>query len=174
MKQKRIIWAICTLLITGSVGAYEIKFRHTLVKMLGGQNNQISLTIKNDGTVQSEFPTFAPHAKSATTELNTKLRQQLNNQIQKLVQAKINPDVQRKLAVVKSKQAGLFYSSESDILSLEIIDDGAVIWSIELDNFHELEYHYDQLGEWQVLVDVIYDLNKVIKQQKQQLKGGEL
>jgi hypothetical protein len=173
MKIYTYIWGICALLISGSVGAYDVQFSQTLVKMLGGQNNQISLSIKNDGTIQTEFPTYAPHAKTTVAQLNIEKQQKLISHIENLIKTKANPNVQRKLAVVKSKQSGLFYSSESDVISIQIFDDERLLWTINLDNFHELEYYYEHLGEWQVLVDLIHELNEVIKEQKQQLIGGK-
>ncbi|MCF6300485.1 MAG: hypothetical protein L3J52_05140 [Proteobacteria bacterium] len=67
-----------------------------------------------------------------------------------------------KLAVVKKNlNHPLFYSSDRDLIELKLKEQGKIKWQISLNNLQELKRYYSYLGQWQVLVDLIVEMESL-------------
>jgi len=138
--------------------SYELEFSRTYNKVLH-DNNQLNMKLNSDGSVHLNYPEFHKNVRTLNFQVSaqkTSLIDQLIDQIDPKVSASV---LKNKLNVVKRiHNPPLFYSSDVDLITLKVSNNGAVLWSLSLDNFAELEKHYEWMGQWQPLLDLIIEI----------------
>ena len=150
-----LIWSL-----GASAQTYEVEYSHTLNKVMA-DDNTIQIHIMPDGQINYQWPSFSPLAqKSGQSKMLTSMST-LQSTVKQILKPKNNQNINRKLDVIKSdSNLPLFYSSEVDHYRLLIREKGQVVWEHAFDNWQVLQHHYDRLGEWQPLVDLIRQIQQ--------------
>lgn len=152
---------------------YEIDYSKTYNKIVA-ENKTLKFQIKDDGTMILSEPSFSASPSLNYTNSEKMADHSLNDLVALLLKKKTN-SIDRKLTVIKSNEPHKrFYSSEVDNYLLRVSDEGLVLFELEFSNWQELNHYYEQLGEWQVLVDLVRKVeNHVIATKSAMKKRGD-
>ncbi|MCB1583751.1 MAG: hypothetical protein KDI92_11850 [Xanthomonadales bacterium] len=169
---KKTVFLILLLFQVWAFG-YEVEFSRTYNK-ISAEHNKLSFQLQNDGTVSITNPTFNASLPVTYTSHEKLYKKNYHELIRRILDKKTN-SLSRKISLIKNQRPEYrFYSSEVDLFVLQISQDGQVLKKFEITNLQELYHYYEQLGEWQPLVDLIQDIEHTIVETKKTIKkGGE-
>ncbi len=150
---------------------YEIDYTRTYNKIVA-ENKDLKFHLNEDGAVSISVPTF--NGSSPTYFTNPqKLTNDSIERLVDLVLEKKATSLNRKLDLIKNQQTNQrFYSSDVDLYSLVILKNGETLFQMKLSNWQELKHFYEQLGEWQPLVDLLNQIENQIIATKTVMKNG--
>jgi len=124
--------------------------------------NQLIIQTDQNGNIELTFPKYHIYNGEVIKFKHDEKPQSLFTSVSDINYQWNIDDLKLKLKQIKvdTKQS-LFYSSDSDIINLSIVENDEKIWQISINNFQELKHYYQYLDEWQTLVDVIENMESL-------------
>jgi hypothetical protein len=130
---------------------------------LSVDENKLIIRSSINGDVELKFPRFHIHHGKLINykhpQKSTTIFSKLDDIIQDLSNKK-----NLELTLNNAKAASnhdLFYSSDSDIIQLSLVENERVIWQLRINNLQELKHYYPYLDRWQTLVDLIVEIESL-------------
>lgn len=165
------VFCLMLLSVTLAASSYEIELTRTYNKVLV-EENQMVVKMDATGQVNITYPEFFKDANSLAFNASVKKLAVIDGLVNQLDFNATGSMLQNKLKVIKRNQnTPLFYSSEVDLIQLVIKQDD-VVWKISLDNLAELQQHYEYMGSWQPLLDLIKEIQSWSQQALQPAVAG--
>ncbi|MCX7553035.1 hypothetical protein OS175_04030 [Marinicella sp. S1101] len=164
---------LCLLLLVVSsvASSYEIELTRTYNKVLV-ENNHMVVKMNATGEVSISYPEFIKDAKTRAFNASVNKLAVIDGLVNQLDFNTTGNMLQNKLKVIKrNHNTPLFYSSEVDLIQLVIKQDD-VVWKVSMDNLAELQQHYEYMGSWQPLLDLIKEIQSWSQQALQPSAAG--
>ena len=171
---KRLV-CLLMFMVFQTASSYEIEFSRTFNKVLV-DNNQLQVKMNSEGMIEVIYPEFYQVGKQLNFKASTPKLAVIDELVEKVDRQVTATMLKNKLNVLKrNHNLPLFYSSDVDQISLKITDEKGQIWSISLDNLTELKQHYELMGKWQPMIDLITEIQSWSQQAyKLQQQGAGL
>ncbi len=163
------------LLAYQTADSYEIELSRTFNKVLV-DNNQLLVKMSSDGQIEISYPEFYKDAKQLNFKASAQKMSVIDQLVERVDQQVTSAMLKNKLKVIKrNHNLPLFYASDVDEIKLKITNESGSTWSLSLDNLTELKHHYEFMGQWQSVLDLITEMQSWSQpKNKTQQQGGEL
>jgi hypothetical protein len=160
------------LLAYQTADSYEIELSRTFNKVLV-DNNQLLVKMSSDGLIEISYPEFYKDAKQLNFKASAQKMSVIDQLVERVDQKVTSAMLKNKLKIIKrNHNLPLFYASDVDEIELKITDESGSTWSLSLDNLTELKQHYEFMGQWQPVIDLINEMQSWSKQTVKNLEQG--
>ena len=154
----KFIVYLLLLVIFQTANSYEIEFSRTFNKVLV-ENNQLLVNMTSDGMIEVTYPEFYKNTQQLNFKASTHKLSVIDLLVEKVDRKTTDAMLKNKLKVIKrNNDLPLFYSSDVDLIALKVTNDTGQSWDISLENFEELKQHYELMGKWQPVIDLISEI----------------
>ena len=129
---------------------------------LVAEKNQLVIKLINNGSVELNFPVTHQYHGSKVKLKNlsetTSIFQLSDNINKDLTTQNLKHDLSN---AKKQHSDQLFYSSDTDIIHLQLLINGQIDWQISVSGLQELKHYYHSIGQWQSLIDLIEQMENL-------------
>ena len=164
---KKIIIVVLMLVIPALGFSYEIELTRQLNKLVA-DDNTIRISMTDSGFVKVIYPAGMKRAGSYELEANARSMSKADQWYQYVSNQENMTNrfqLEHRLNAAKTfHKLPLFYSSEVDTVTLSVKANDQLVWELSFNNWQELRNFKQYLGDWELMIDTIIELEQMAKQ----------